>query len=87
MSQMKQSTGRFVSPNEMLAAAKDFMLQGREPVNRQDWQLIVNFFAVNVASGMEEPCVQLVMKLYNHPLTEEDITKIVSYQVERKQAA
>jgi hypothetical protein len=76
--------GRFVSPNEMMRAAKDIMLEGREPESPNDWALIVNFVATNVAAGLEESASKLFRVLYSIPLTEEQVVKIAQFQAQRR---
>lgn len=76
--------GTWRSPNEMFKAAKDMMLQGREPKTEEDWMKLVNFFAVNIADGLELPAVLLLCKIFDVPLTEKQITYIVMKQIESK---
>ncbi len=72
--------GRLVSPNEMLEAGKAQMLDGREPSNKEDWEILFNFFAVNIANGLEEQVCLLLGKIYNVPLTDDEIKSIVQFQ-------
>jgi len=76
---------RFVSPNEMLAAAKQQMLDGREPETQQDWQLVVNFIAFNTDRRCCMVATKFICKLYDIPLDETQIEAIVKYQLERSE--
>lgn len=75
---------RFVSPNDMLAEAKKQMLEGREPVSREDWCLIMNFVAANVDSEVVGPCCKLFATLFNMPLSDSEIIQIMEFQLESK---
>ena len=79
MSQANEQ-GTFRSPDEVLAAAKDAMLEGREPETEQDWAKIVNFMAANIHEGTRLPAIQLICKLYDIPLSEGYIENIVAFQ-------
>lgn len=70
------------SPDEMLEAAKKEMLEGREPTTREDWAKVVNFWAFNIQKGLglEENVCLLLWKLYNVPLTEQEIRTIARSQ-------
>lgn len=72
--------GRLVSPNEMLEAGKIQMLDGKEPSNKEDWVMLFNFFAVNIANGLEEQACLLLGKIYGVPLTDDEIKSIVQFQ-------
>lgn len=76
--------GNWVSPNQMMEAAKKHMLEGREPQSQEDWAQVVNFFAANIMKGMEEVCVPLVCKLFDVPLPDEFIIEVCKFQMERK---
>ena len=71
----------WVSPNDMLKAAKEHMLEGREPESREDWMLIMNFFAANVDSGSAEPACQLMCAIYDMPLSKVEVKEIVRFQL------
>lgn len=75
------SKGRFVSPNEMFKAAKDRMLNGKEPKTPEDWMRVVNFFACNIADGLELPATELMCKILHVPLKPETIKYIVGEQI------
>ena len=72
------------SPNEMLAAAREHMLAGREPQTERDWMLVMNFFAANIAKGLEEATCKFLAMLFQIPLTDDVINQIASFQRERK---
>jgi hypothetical protein len=74
------------SPNELLEAAKEHMLDGRDPVTDKDWALAVNFIAANVHSEMEE-FMPLLMTILQCPLDEQQIVEITAFQAERKVTA
>lgn len=78
------SKGRLRSPNEMFKAAKDIMLNGREPATPEDWMRIVNFFACNIADGLELPATELFCKIFSVPLKPEQIKYIVGEQIKLK---
>lgn len=69
-----------VTPIEMFSAAKEKMLEGREPVSKQDWQLIANFFAANIAPGTAIPSMKLLRVIFNMPLSEEEVVYITLFQ-------
>jgi len=72
--------GKFVSPNEMMKAGKDSMLDGREPSSKEDWVILFNFFAVNISRGLEEHACLLLGKMYDSPLTDDEIKSIAQFQ-------
>jgi hypothetical protein len=75
---------RFVSPNELFQAAKDCYLKGKDPQNDDEWALVVNFWAFNIGDGLEEVVGLLLPKLYNCPLSEDTIKRIVAFQIRSK---
>lgn len=70
-----------VSPNQMIAAAKDEMLGGREPQGVEDWSLVMNFLAINIHEDCVHPACQLLNVLYNMGLTQNEVATIVSFQL------
>lgn len=74
---------KLVSPNEMMAAAKEEMLGGREPETETDWELIMNFLAVNIHHEVAMPACKVMAKLYDMPLTDNQIEQIVAFQLDR----
>jgi hypothetical protein len=73
-----------VSPNELFEAGKRITLDGRNPESRKDWVKMVSFWALNIHSGLEESACQLLAKIFRAPLSEEEIVKIVEFQVRLK---
>lgn len=74
-----------ISPNDLIRAAKDQMLGGKEPATHRDWQLIANFWAANLAAGLEESGTILLRLLYPEcPLTKEELIDIAEFQAARK---
>ena len=71
----------FRSPNEMMDAAKQNMLDGDEPVTVEDWEKVFHFLAANIHSSVALSACKLMRSLYNAPLDDEVITLIVKYQV------
>lgn len=78
------SKGRMVSPDEMLEAAKEMQLGGRDPQSKRDWVLVMNFFAVNIDTILASSLHALLAKIYDMPLSEEEVDQIVSFQVSKK---
>jgi len=76
--------GNWVSPNEMFEAAKEMMIDGRDPNTDEDWVLIVNFVAVNTAPGLENAVTGLMMTLLDCPLKSHTIEYIVANQIYSK---
>jgi hypothetical protein len=76
--------GQWHSPNEMLEAAKDSMLEGREPSSQEDWYLVLNFFAANIEATVCESACLLIKHLYDIPVDDENIKQIVQFQLERQ---
>ena len=72
------------SPNELLAAAKIQMLDGREPVTQKDYQMVLNFVAYNTADGLEEDLTPFFANLYEMPVDEATCREIGRYQARRK---
>jgi hypothetical protein len=75
---------RNVSPNELQSAAIAMMLGGLPPITREDWTLCANFWASNIAKGLEEAAVPLLGMLFECPLTKEELTEIARFQADRK---
>ena len=46
------------TPDEMMDAAKEQMLDGRDPVTYTDWKLVVNFLGANLHedAAVPPPC-------------------------------
>lgn len=75
---------KLISPNELHQAAKDQMLDGREPVTDKDWQLCANFWAANIAAGLEVAATPLVGMIFDCPLGKETLIKIAEFQASKK---
>lgn len=65
-----------VSPNELLADAKQHMLYGAEPATKEDWCLVFYYMASIVHKEVQPAALQLIGKLYDQPLSDEEIEKI-----------
>jgi hypothetical protein len=77
---------RLVSPNDMQKAALDAMLQGREPVSTEDWELCANFWAANISKGLETSAIPLLGMIFNCPLGKDVLVAIAKFQAGRKEA-
>jgi uncharacterized protein (DUF2237 family) len=75
---------KLVSPNDLQTAAREHMLEGREPVSHKDWALCANFWAANVSKGVETSAVPLIGMIFNCPLSRDELVEIATYQAERK---
>lgn len=71
---------KLVSPNQILQAAKDYMLDGMEPEDYDDWILIVNFIAFNVPSDLAESICLIMKTLFDIPVSDGIIALIAAYQ-------
>ena len=69
-----------ISPNELHAAAYAEYLDSRAPITRRDWQLCVNYWAANIASGLEVAACQLLGTLMECPLSSAEIGEIAAFQ-------
>jgi hypothetical protein len=74
------------TPNEMVVAACEQMLDGKMPENRDDWVQVMNFAAYNVHPEAAEPACQVLRILYDMPLTEAEVVQIVEFQIAGKNA-
>ena len=72
-----------ISPDQMLAAGIEEMLDGRQPTTREDWQILMNFFACNMQPGIAGPACRLMAAIYDIPITDEEIADIVLFQQSR----
>jgi len=73
-----------VSPNELLQAAKDIQLEGREPEEKTDWVQIVAFMAYNVDLKLAPVAVPVIAKLFDMPLTDEEVRRTIEITLERR---
>lgn len=76
--------GRMVSPADLLSAAREHMLGGREPKTHDDWILVVNFVASNIDKECALPCTRLFCKLFDVPLGDSLISQIVSFHLKER---
>lgn len=74
----------WVSPNELLEAAKKEMLDNKEPQTEDDWVLIVNFMAFNIQKEVAPSAMKLMKMLLDIPLSDDYIQQIVAFQNGRK---
>lgn len=73
--------GTLRSPNEFVEAAKEHMLDGREPQSHKDWQLVMNFIARNVDGETALSACRLMNMIYKMGLDDEDVESIVIFQL------
>ena len=73
--------GKLISPNEILEQGKQIMLEGRDPESKEDWVLIMNFLAANINSDIADSACKIIVKLYDIPLSDEEVSKIVNFQI------
>lgn len=71
---------KFISPNDILQAAKDVMLHGADPEGREDWIKIVNFFSANIHVSTQPEAILLLRTMFDIPLTDYEIISISSVQ-------
>ena len=81
---MAEKTSRLVSPNEMMQAAQDIMLDGKEPTSTKDYELVINFMASNMPVEVSEVACQLMAKIFDMPLTRSEISAIAQFQNKAK---
>ena len=72
------------TPDEMMAGAREQMLDGREPSTRKDWQLVFNFLAANILPEAQPACLYLLAMMYDCPLTRPEIAEISEFQVKER---
>lgn len=70
----------FRSPNEMLAAAKELMLDNREPETVEDWVKVIAFFAANIEKSVRLVSCLLICDIYNMPLSGRQVKMIIDLQ-------
>lgn len=69
-----------ISPDEMLQRAKVVMLDGRSPINADEWQLIINYVASKMPVEMALQACVLMKVLYAIPLDEDVMAIICTFQ-------
>lgn len=67
---------RFVSPNEIFEAAKTMELSGKDPVTHEDWEKVAGFIAFNLDKNLGSVALQLVMRIFDSPLTINEVEEI-----------
>lgn len=76
---------KFISPNSLQAEAiKAYNLDKNKTWTDRDWQLLVNYWAANIASGMEHEVCKIMAMLYECPLPDWQIEKIAAFQAAKK---
>ena len=69
-------TQRWVSPKEMMEAAKKEMIGGHEPESEKDWYLVMNFAAANIHHKLSSAALELFGMIYDCPLQKEELIEI-----------
>jgi len=77
-------TSQLRSPNELFEKAKEVMLDGAVPKTQEDWCLVVNFWAKNIAYGLEESACILLAQIFEAPLHADLVAEIAKFQMEKK---
>lgn len=72
-----------VSPAEIMSEAKRQMLGEREPETDKDYQLIINFIAVNLDPEIALAACNLMQVLYDMPISHQTIKEIVAFQLRK----
>lgn len=72
------------TPNEMVVAACEQMLDGNMPKDRDDWVQVMNFAAFNLHPGAAMPACLILRTLYDMPLSDDDVQGIVDFQLAAK---
>ena len=75
------------SPDEVMSAAIEMMLDGKEPTTLHDQMRLVNFIAVNTAPGLSLATCRLMKVLYPTQLglvSDASIEQVVEFQESRR---
>jgi len=64
-----------------MAAGIVMMLDGYLPASKDDWSLLVNFFACNVEPSIARSLCRLMKLIYDIPLKDSEIDDIVRFQM------
>ena len=74
-----------ISPKELLEAAKEMMLQGKESSTQTDWIKVINFFSVNLVPNKElqMACIKLLVSIFDIPVDNRTVDIIVDYQLNK----
>jgi hypothetical protein len=70
-----------ISPDYLLQEMSKLMLDGRKPESEDDWIRVVNGIAFNVEASVAGAACQLMRKIYDMPLSEENVDAIVAFQL------
>jgi hypothetical protein len=70
----------YLSPDDALSMAKKATLDVNEPETTDDWRMILSCIAFNVHSGLEEAVCLLMKRIYDIPVSDEEITEIALLQ-------
>lgn len=76
-----------ISPLALQAAACNEYLGGREPQTDAEWELCVSFWAYNIEPSVALKATQLMAKIMACPLLEDDVQRIVEFQLLKKAEA
>lgn len=76
--------GKWLTPNEAIEMAKQAMLDGRQPETEEDWAKIMNCLAYNAVPVVAEVQCQLIALICDIPLSKENISDIVTFQLHRR---
>jgi hypothetical protein len=72
---------RLVTPDEMMAAGIEMMLDGYMPRCEEDWEMLINFFATNADPTIARSLCRLMKLIYDIPLSDDVIDQIVRFQI------
>jgi hypothetical protein len=73
-----------VSPNELLEAAQDEMLEGRKPQGKRDWEIILNFMAFNLHKDLGSAALRLMARMYQMPVSDKECDEIWNFQLSKR---
>ena len=75
---------RLVSPDELFANAKHYMLGGKDPVSHADWVLVFNFVAYNVHAAARRTIMRVFAMIYDAPLSQPELLAIAEFQAAKR---
>ena len=67
------------SPNELHKAACEHYLEGGKPVDDDEWELCVNFWAFNIDLDVTIDATVLMAKILDCPLSEDQVREIAEF--------
>lgn len=73
-----------ISPNDLQRAACKAMLESRDPITTRDWQLCANYWAANIAKGVEPSALVLLGAIFDCPLSKDELCEIALFQQSKK---